>query len=115
MARQLSCCPSGVGTTRRLPHDNGQTDPSISSLFDLWVARLICWATVLLSALHTIDRRHVVNGFLSSVTPLVSLAVKDSLWVRNSRPKRTPLNTLAAHGPVYGNGGEVPIGAAAAR
>jgi hypothetical protein len=89
-------------------NDNGQTDPSISSLFDFRTGVMnLLGDQFAIGPLNT-DRRNVVNGFFSYTfdkNKLRGLTMGTGIHVQSG----TPLNTLANH-PVYGNGGEVPIG-----
>jgi len=89
-------------------NDNGQTDPSISSLFDFTTGLLNeLGDQFALGPLNT-DRRHVVNGFFSYTfdrSAVKGLTVGTGIRVQGG----TPISVLADH-PVYQNAGEVPIG-----
>ncbi len=89
-------------------NDNGQTDPSISSLFDFRTGVMnLLGDQFAIGPLNT-DRRHVINGFFSyTFDKGVARGLTMGTGIRIQGG--TPLNTLANH-PVYGNGGEVPIG-----
>jgi hypothetical protein len=89
-------------------NDNGQTDPSISSLFDFTTGVLKELGDQFAIGPLNTDRRHVVNGFFSYTFPktmLKSLTLGTGIRVLNG----TPVSQLADH-PVYQNSGEVPIG-----
>jgi len=89
-------------------NDNGQSDPSISSLYDFTAGDFGLLGAQFTPGYLNTDRRHVVNGFFSYVfdrTALKGLTVGTGIRVETG----TPLNDLKAH-PVYGNSGEVPIG-----
>jgi hypothetical protein len=89
-------------------NDNGQTDPSISSLFDFRTGIMnLLGDQFAIGPLNT-DRSNVVNGFFSYTFDkgfVRGLTMGTGVRVQSG----TPLNTLANH-PVYGNGGEVPFG-----
>jgi hypothetical protein len=89
-------------------NDNTQTDPSISSLFDFVAGSFnLLGDQFAIGPLNT-DRRHVVNGFFSYTfdhSAVKGLTLGTGIRVQGG----TPISELAAH-PVYGNGGEVPIG-----
>ena len=89
-------------------NDNGQTYPSISSLFDFVAGSFnLLGDQFAIGPLNT-DRRHVINGFFSYTfdhSAVKGLTLGTGIRVQGG----TPINELAAH-PVYGNGGEVPIG-----
>jgi hypothetical protein len=89
-------------------NDNGQTDPSISSLFDFTTGILGELGNQFAIGPLNTDRRHVVNGFFSYTFPkskLKSLTLGTGIRVQSG----TPISQLADH-PVYQNSGEVPIG-----
>lgn len=89
-------------------NDNGQTDPSISSLFDFTTGLLNELGDQFAVGPLNTDRRHVVNGFFSYTFPrsaLKSLTLGTGIRVQGG----TPISELADH-PVYANSGEVPIG-----
>ena len=89
-------------------NDNGQSDPSISSLFDFTPGDYnLLGDQFAIGPLNT-DRRHTFNSFLSytfSSTLLKNLTLGSSVRAQTG----APLNDLRAH-PVYGNAGEIPIG-----
>jgi hypothetical protein len=89
-------------------NDNGQTDPSISSLFDFTTGILNeLGSQFAIGPLNT-DRRHVVNGFFSYTMPkgkLKALTLGTGIRIQSG----TPISQFADH-PVYTNSGEVPIG-----
>ncbi len=89
-------------------NDNGQTDPSISSLFDFVAGSFnLLGDQFAIGPLNT-DRRHVVNGFFSYTfdrSAIKGLTLGTGIRVQGG----TPISELADH-PVYGNAGEVPIG-----
>ncbi len=89
-------------------NDNGQTDPSISSLFDFTTGLLNELGDQFAVGPLNTDRRHVVNGFFSYTFPkskLKNLTMGTGIRVQGG----IPISTLADH-PVYQNAGEVPIG-----
>ncbi|HSM86912.1 MAG TPA: carboxypeptidase regulatory-like domain-containing protein [Candidatus Limnocylindrales bacterium] len=89
-------------------NDNGQTDPSISSLFDFTTGILNELGDQFAVGPLNTDRRHVVNGFFSYTFPntrLKGFTMGTGIRVQGG----TPISTLADH-PVYQNAGEVPIG-----
>jgi hypothetical protein len=89
-------------------NDNGQSDPSISSLFDFVSGTFgLLGEQFAVGPLNT-DRRHTVNGFASytfSNTAVNGLTIGTGVRVQSG----FPLNELAAH-PAYLNAGEIPIG-----
>ena len=89
-------------------NDNGQSDPSISSLFDFTAGQLgLLGQQFAISPLNT-DRRHTLNTFLSytfASTMLKNLTLGTSVRIQTG----DPINDLRAH-PVYLNAGEVPVG-----
>jgi Carboxypeptidase regulatory-like domain/TonB-dependent Receptor Plug Domain len=89
-------------------NDNGQTDPSISSLFDFTTGVLNELGNQFAIGPLNTDRRHVVNGFFSYTFQKASLK-NLSLGTGIRVLKGTPISQLADH-PVYQNSGEVPIG-----
>ncbi len=88
-------------------NDNGQTDPSISSLFDFTAGEFnLLGDQFALGYLNT-DRRHVVNTYFSYVFDksfLKGLTLGTGLNVQSG----TPINDLKAH-PAYLNSGEIPV------
>jgi hypothetical protein len=89
-------------------NDNGQSDPSISSLFDFTAGQLgLLGQQFAVGPLNT-DRRHTLNTFLSytfASTMLKNLTLGTSVRIQTG----DPINDLRAH-PVYLNAGEVPVG-----
>lgn len=89
-------------------NDNGQSDPSISSLYDFTAGEYgLLGDQFAIGPLNT-DRTHVVNGFFSYVfdrTALKGLTLGTGINVQTG----IPLNRLKAH-PAYLNAGEIPFG-----
>jgi hypothetical protein len=89
-------------------NDNGQSDPSISSLFDFTPGLFgLLGDQFAIGPLNT-DRRHIVNAFFSYYVdhgPLKGLTVGPAVNFQTG----VPINDLKAH-PVYLNSGEVPEG-----
>jgi hypothetical protein len=89
-------------------NDNGQSDPSISSLFDFTPGIYgLLGDQFAIGSLNT-DRRHTFNNFISytfSSTMLKNLTVGTGVRIQTG----APVNDLRAH-PVYQNAGEIPIG-----
>jgi hypothetical protein len=89
-------------------NDNGQSDPSISSLFDFTAGQFgLLGDQFAIGPLNT-DRLHTVNGFASYTFAngaLKNLTIGSGVRVQSG----FPLSELAAH-PVYQNAGEIPIG-----
>jgi hypothetical protein len=89
-------------------NDNGQSDPSISSLFDFTPGMFNLLGDQFKPGVLNTDRRHIANVFFSySVdhTALRGLVLGTGLNVQSG----TPINDLKAH-PIYLNAGEVPVG-----
>jgi hypothetical protein len=89
-------------------NDNGQSDPSISSLFDFTPGLLNMLGDQFAIGFLNTDRRHIFNNFISySFTSsfLKNLTLGTGIRIETG----TPINDLRAH-PVYQNGGEIPIG-----
>jgi hypothetical protein len=89
-------------------NDNGQSDPSISSLYDFTAGNFGLLGDQFRPGYLNTDRRHVVNGFFSYVfdkTALKGLTLGTGIRVESG----IPLSDLKAH-PVYLNSGEVPVG-----
>jgi len=89
-------------------NDNGQTDPSISSLFDFTTGVFNELGDQFAIGPLNTDRRNVVNGFFSYTFPksaLKALTLGTGIRVQSG----TPISQFANH-PVYTNSGEVPIG-----
>ncbi len=88
-------------------NDNGQSDPGISSLFDLTDGELGLLGSQLgLGSLNT-DRRYILN-IEPSYTVANGFAKKLVLGTAVNVLSGIPLTTLAAQ-QIYGNPGEVPI------
>jgi hypothetical protein len=93
-------------------NDNGQTDPSISSLFDFTQGNLnLLGDQFAIGPLNT-DRHHVANLFFSYsfgagefMKGLTGLTLGTGMRIESG----TPVSQFANH-PAYGNAGEVPIG-----
>lgn len=89
-------------------NDNGQADPSISSLFDFTAGKLgLLGDQFAVGNLNT-DRRHTFNNFVSytfSRTALRNLTLGAAARIQTG----DPINELLAH-PVYNNAGEIPVG-----
>jgi Carboxypeptidase regulatory-like domain/TonB-dependent Receptor Plug Domain len=89
-------------------NDNGQSDPSISSLFDFVQGDFGLLGNQFdVGSLNT-DRRHIMNAFLSySFTGgfLRNLTLGTGVRVESG----IPINDLRAH-PAYQNAGEIPVG-----
>jgi hypothetical protein len=89
-------------------NDNGQSDPSISSLFDFTAGQFnLLGDQFAIGALNT-DRRHTFNNFLSytfASTFLKNFTLGTSVRIQTG----DPINDLRAH-PVYLNAGEIPVG-----
>jgi hypothetical protein len=89
-------------------NDNGQTDPSISSLFDFTTGVFNELGDQFAIGPLNTDRRNVVNGFFSYTFPksaLKALTLGTGIRVQSG----TPISQFANH-PVYTNSGEVPLG-----
>jgi hypothetical protein len=89
-------------------NDNGQADPSMSSLFDFVAGQYgLLGDQFAIGSLNT-DRRQVMNTFFSYVfdkTFLKNLTLGTGIRIQSG----IPINDLRAH-PVYRNAGEVPVG-----
>jgi hypothetical protein len=89
-------------------NDNGQSDPSISSLFDFTPGIYnLLGDQFAIGPLNT-DRRHTFNNFISytfSNNFLKNLTLGTGVRIQTG----APINDLRAH-PVYQNPGEIPIG-----
>jgi len=89
-------------------NDNGQADPSISSLFDFTPGKLGLLGNQFGIGFLNTDRRHIFNNFVSYTFPsgfLKNFTVGTSVRIESG----VPLSDLRAH-PVYQNAGEVPVG-----
>ncbi len=88
-------------------NDNGQSDPSISSLFDFTAGEFALLGDQFAVGYLNTDRRHVVNTYFSYVfdkSHLKGLTIGTGVRVQTGQP----INDLKAH-PVYLNAGEVPV------
>lgn len=89
-------------------NDNGQTDPSISSLFDFTTGFLnLLGDQFAVGPLNT-DRHHVANAFFSYTftrSAFRGLTLGTGMRIQSG----TPISVFADH-PAYGNQGEVPLG-----
>jgi Carboxypeptidase regulatory-like domain/TonB-dependent Receptor Plug Domain len=89
-------------------NDNGQTDPSISSLFDFTTGVLnLLGDQFAVGPLNT-DRHHVGNLFFSYTfdhSMVKGLTLGTGMRIQSG----TPVSEFANH-PAYGNQGEVPLG-----
>jgi hypothetical protein len=89
-------------------NDNGQTDPSISSLFDFTTGVLnLLGDQFAVGPLNT-DRHHTGNLFLSYTfdrSRFKGVTLGTGMRIQSG----TPISEFADH-PVYGNAGEVPLG-----
>src|SRR5262249_27207376 len=89
-------------------NDNGQTDPSISSLFDFTEGVMnLLGDQFAIGSLNT-ERRQIAN-LCGSYTFQTGRFMGLTLGTGISAFTGTPISVLANH-PVYGNQGEVPIG-----
>lgn len=89
-------------------NDNGQSDPSISSLFDFTPGQFNLLGDQFKPGVLNTDRRHIVNAFFSYYvdhTKLKGLTIGTGINMQSG----TPINDLKAH-PIYLNSGEVPVG-----
>jgi Carboxypeptidase regulatory-like domain/TonB-dependent Receptor Plug Domain len=91
-----------------LRNDNGQTDPSISSLFDFTPGVFGLLGDQFRAGPLNTDVKHILNTYLSYAFTngmLKNLALGTGIRYQSG----TPINDLKAH-PVYENAGEVPNG-----
>lgn len=89
-------------------NDNGQTDPSISSLFDFTEGQFNLLGDQFKPGVLNTDRRHIANIYTSYVlggTRFQGMTLGLGVRVESG----IPINDLKAH-PVYLNAGEVPVG-----
>jgi hypothetical protein len=89
-------------------NDNGQSDPSISSLFDFTPGEFNLLGDQFKPGVLNTDRRHIVNAFFSYYvdhTKLKGLTIGTGVNLQSG----IPINDLKAH-PIYLNQGEVPSG-----
>ncbi len=89
-------------------NDNGQADPSISSLFDFTPGSLGLLGNQFGIGFLNTDRRHIFNNFIS-YTFTTGFMKNFTLGTSVRIETGVPINDLRAH-PVYQNGGEVPFG-----
>jgi len=89
-------------------NDNGQTDPSISSLFDFTSGEFGLLGNQFQPGVLNTDRRHIVNVFFSYYVDHTALKGL-TLGAGANMQSGSPINDLKAH-PVYLNAGEVPVG-----
>ena len=89
-------------------NDNGQSDPSISSLYDFTNGVLGLLGQQFVEGYLNTDRRQVGNLYGSYVVPTGFMKrFTAGIGLRGS--SGSPISMLGAH-PVYNNPGEVPIG-----
>jgi hypothetical protein len=88
-------------------NDNGQTDPSISSLFDFVGGDFGLLGAQFSPGVLNTDRRHVVNGFANYTFDRGPKGLGLGVGVRFEQG--TPINRFKAH-PAYHNAGEIPQG-----
>jgi hypothetical protein len=89
-------------------NDNGQSDPSISSLYDFTNGVLNLLGDQFVRGYLNTDRRQVGNLYGSYVVPSGFLKhLAGGIGLRGS--SGTPISELGAH-PAYQNSGEIPIG-----
>jgi len=89
-------------------NDNGQSDPSISSLFDFVQGNFNLLGNQFGIGWLNTDTRHILNTFLSytfSTGFLKNLTLGTGVRVSGG----IPINDLRAH-PAYQNAGEIPVG-----
>ena len=89
-------------------NDNGQSDPSISSLFDFTQGVLGMLGDQFVQGFLNTDRRQVGNLYGSYVFPR-GMARNLQLGLGFRGESGAPISQLAAH-PVYFDAGEVPLG-----
>ncbi len=90
-------------------NDNGQSDPSISSLFDFTQGALGLLGKQYVPGYLNTDRRQVGNIYGSYVVPN-GFAKKLTGGVGLRGTSGQPITNFGAH-PVYQNAGEIPLGA----
>ncbi len=89
-------------------NDNGQSDPSISSLYDFTAGEYGLLGDQFTPGPLNTDRRHVINGFFSYVfdrSALKGLTLGTGVNIQSG----IPLSEYKAH-PAYLNAGEIPFG-----
>jgi hypothetical protein len=89
-------------------NDNGQSDPSISSLFDFTPGQFNLLGDQFAVGNLNTDRRHTFNNFVS-YTFTRSFLRNLTLGAAARIQTGDPINDLRAH-PVYQNAGEIPVG-----
>jgi len=89
-------------------NDNGQSDPSISSLFDFTPGQFNLLGDQFAVGNLNTDRRHTFNNFMS-YTFTRGFAKNLTLGGAARIQTGAPINDLRAH-PVYLNAGEIPVG-----
>jgi hypothetical protein len=90
-------------------NDNGQSDPSISSLFDFTQGALGLLGKQYVPGYLNTDRRQVGNIYGSYVVP-GGFAKKLTAGIGLRGTSGQPISDFGAH-PVYQNAGEIPLGA----
>lgn len=88
-------------------NDNGQTDPSISSLYDFVQGDFGLLGEQFAPGVLNTDRRHIVNFHTSYVLDRGAKGLTLGAGVRVE--SGIPINRFKAH-PAYLNSGEVPVG-----
>jgi len=89
-------------------NDNGQSDPSISSLFDFVRGDFNLLGNQFGIGWLNTDTRHIFNNFISYTFqggPLKNFTVGTAVRIQGG----VPINDLRAH-PAYQNAGEIPVG-----
>jgi hypothetical protein len=89
-------------------NDNGQSDPSISSLFDFVAGDFGLLGNQFGIGWLNTDRRHILNNFISYTFQggfLKNFTVGTAVRIEGG----IPINDLRAH-PAYQNAGEIPVG-----
>jgi hypothetical protein len=89
-------------------NDNGQSDPSISSLFDFTQGALGMLGDQYVPGYLNTDRRSVGNLFGSYVFP-TGFAKNLTAGIGITAASGQPITNFGAH-PVYQDGGEIPLG-----
>jgi hypothetical protein len=89
-------------------NDNGQSDPSISSLFDFTQGNLGMLGDQYKPGFLNTDRRQVANAFGSYIVP-AGFAKKLTAGLAFRASSGQPITDFGAH-PVYQNAGEIPLG-----
>jgi hypothetical protein len=89
-------------------NDNGQSDPSISSLFDFTQGVLGMLGDQYVPGFLNTDRRQVGNVYGSYVVPN-GFAKKLTAGLGLRASSGQPITNFGAH-PVYTDGGEIPLG-----